>query len=506
MTTRQKAIIIGAGPAGLTAAFELLERTDIVPMVIEASDNVGGISRTYVFKGNRLELGGHRFFSKSDRVMAWWQRFLPVEAGDSDGTDDDRMLVRKRVSRILFRGKLFDYPLTLSPATVGKLGLAATARAGFSYIGARLFPIRPERTLEEFVVNRFGRYLFSVFFKEYTEKVWGVECKEIPADWGAQRIKGVSVSRVLRHALRKLLTRGDTSIGQKSTETSLIERFLYPKHGPGQMWETVAERVRERGGDVVLNTRAQGIEVKDGRVVAVTVEDGASGEARRLTGDYFFSTMPVRELIAGLTPPPPEAVREVAEGLMYRDFMTVGILARRLCIGGGVSGGTLAKKLPDNWIYVQEPGVAVGRIQVYNNWSPHMVADPETVWLGMEFFVNETDALWTSADHDVVAVAVAELEKLGFVAADDVIDALVVRQKKAYPAYFGTYARLGEIRHYLSTMDNLFLLGRNGQHRYNNQDHSMLTAMTAVDGIAAGAPDHDAVWRVNTEDEYHEET
>ena len=505
MAKRQKAIIIGAGPAGLTAAFELLERTDIVPLVVEASDNVGGISRTYVHKGNRLELGGHRFFSKSDRVMAWWQRFLPVETGVSAGTADDCMLVRTRVSRILFRGKLFDYPLTLSPATVGKLGLAATARAGFSYMRARLFPIRPERTLEEFVVNRFGRYLFSVFFKEYTEKVWGVECNEIPADWGAQRIKGVSVSRVLRHALGKLLRGGDTSIGQKSTETSLIERFLYPKHGPGHMWETVGTRVRQLGGEVLLNTRARGLEVEDGRVVAVTVEDATGGGTRRLTGDYFFSTMPVRELIAGLAPPPPEAVREVARGLMYRDFMTVGILAGRLGLGGGVTGGTLAEKLPDNWIYVQEPGVKVGRIQIYNNWSPSMVADPETVWLGMEFFVNETDALWTMADRDVVATAVGELEKLGFVAAADVLDALVVRQKKAYPAYFGTYARLGEIREYLSAVGNLFLLGRNGQHRYNNQDHSMLTAMTAVDGIAAGAPDHDAVWRVNTEDEYHEE-
>ena len=505
MAKQRTAIIIGAGPAGLTVAFELLERTDIVPLVVEASDNVGGISRTYVYKGNRLELGGHRFFSKSDRVMAWWQRFLPVEAEDSAEATDDCMLVRNRVSRILFRGKLFDYPLTLSPATVGKLGLMATARAGFSYMRARLFPIRPERTLEEFVVNRFGRYLFTVFFKEYTEKVWGVECNEIPADWGAQRIKGVSVSRVLRHALRKLLSGGDTSIGQKSTETSLIERFLYPKHGPGHMWETVCARVREMGGEVLLNTRAQAIEAKDGRVVAVTVEDGTSGGTRRITGDFIFSTMPVRELISGLAPSPPEAVREVAEGLMYRDFMTVGILARRLQIGGGVTGGTLAEKLPDNWIYVQEPGASVGRIQIYNNWSPYMVADPETVWMGMEFFVNETDALWTMANREVISVAIGELEKLGFVAVIDVLDALVVRQKKAYPAYFGTYARLGEIRDYLSAMDNLFLLGRNGQHRYNNQDHSMLTAMTAVDGIAAGAPDHDAVWRVNTEDEYHEE-
>ena len=524
MTQRRTAIIIGAGPAGLTAAFELLEQTDIVPVVIEAADNVGGICRTYVFEGNRLELGGHRFFSKSDRVMDWWQRFLPVRGDGSDDVriayhnqsrpiepaaaddgDVDCMLVRKRVSRILFRGRFFDYPLSLSPATVRKLGLAATAAAGFSYVRARLLPVRPERTLEDFVVNRFGRYLFSVFFKEYTEKVWGVDCRDIPADWGAQRIRNVSIARVLRHALRRLIAGADSSIGQKATETSLIERFLYPRYGPGHMWETVAARVREMGGEVRLETRAVGLEAAGGKVVAVTVEDVASGESRRLTGDFFFSTMPVSELIGAITPPPPPAVCEVAAGLRFRDFMSVGLLVRRLTVEGGVTAQTLAAKLPDNWIYVQEPGVGVGRIQIYNNWSPYMVEDPDTVWLGMEYFVDEGDDLWCMADADVVAFAVSEMEKLGFLAGADVEASLVVRQKKAYPAYFGTYARFAEIRGYLDGLANLFLLGRNGQHRYNNMDHSMLTAMTAVDGIAAGAIDHAAVWGVNTEEEYHEE-
>lgn len=522
---KQKAIIIGAGPAGLTAALELLERTKVVPLVLEASDGVGGISRTHVHNGNRIDLGGHRFFSKSDRVMDWWLRILPVkaetpgnvtvsyhrdqravEAGSGGQSDEENcMLVRNRVSRILFRGKLFDYPLSLSPRTLRNLGLWTTARAGFSYLLAQAFPVRPERSLEDFIVNRFGRHLYSIFFEEYTEKVWGVPCRDIPADWGAQRIKGVSIVRVLRHAVAKMLKGKDRSLSQKDTETSLIEHFLYPKYGPGHMWERVTERVRGLGGEVLLSTEVTGLETDEGRIIAVSARNRKTGEETRHSGDFFFSTMPVRELIASLSPAVGGAAREVSDGLMYRDFMTVGLLVRKLTIGGSVTAAELAQKLPDNWIYVQEPGVKVGRLQIFNNWSPWMVKDPGTIWLGMEYFVDEGDRLWTMQDADMTAFAISEMEKLGFLAAPDVLDSVVLRQKKAYPAYFGTYKRFDEIRAHFQRIGNLFLLGRNGQHRYNNQDHSMLTAMVAVDSIVAGHPDQEAVWAVNTEEEYHEE-
>jgi protoporphyrinogen oxidase len=522
---RRRAVVIGAGPAGLTAALELLERTDVVPLVFEASDGVGGISRTFRHNGNRIDLGGHRFFSKSDRVMDWWQRILPVAADDqasvrvsyhrqeravastataADG--DNVMLVRRRVSRILFRRRFFDYPLSLSLRTILNLGLVNTGIAGFSYLWARAFPRRPEATLEDFIINRFGGYLYRAFFRDYTKKVWGVACTDIPADWGAQRIKGLSITKALLHAARKLVRGVDTSQRQKGTETSLIERFLYPKYGPGHMWERVTELVKEKGGTVELGTRVVGIESKGDRIAAVQVEDHMTGVRRRIEAEWFFSTMPIRDLVTALDPPVPPEVKAVADGLPYRDFMTVGLLVRRLTVHGGVAPAELSAKLPDNWIYVQEPDVMVGRIQVFNNWSPYLVADPaNTVWIGLEYFLDETDEMWKAQDGRIVDFALSEMEKIGFLARADVLDSVVIRQKKAYPAYFGTYKQIDLVRDHLSRYHNLFLLGRNGQHRYNNQDHSMLTAMIAVDLIAAGSPERAAVWQVNVEEEYHEE-
>ncbi len=520
MSDKPTAIIIGAGPAGLTAALELLERADHRVVVFEAADGVGGISRTHVHNGNRIDLGGHRFFSKSDRVMDWWRRILPIEEaadvtyhgktraveadGDAAGAEDV-MLVRNRVSRIYFRGQFFDYPLSLSAATIKKLGLATMAVAGFSYIKARLLPVRPERTLEDFIVNRFGRHLYSIFFRDYTEKVWGVPCEKIPADWGAQRIKGVSITAVIKHALKKAFGGRDGSVSQKDTQTSLIERFLYPRFGPGHMWERVTDLVREKGGEVRFGRRVAGLEADGGTIVAALVEDTATGETSRIEGDVFFSTMPVRPLVRSLSPEAPAHVREVADGLMYRDFMTVGLLLKRLALNGGVKADELAEKLPDNWIYVQEPGVKVGRIQVFNNWSPYLVKDPDTIWIGLEYFVDDTEEFWTQPDQATKDFAIREMTNMGFIDPADVLDSVVLRQRKAYPAYFGTYDRFSEVRDFLKGFANLYPLGRNGQHRYNNQDHSMLTAMVAVDGLSQGRNPIDAVWDVNTEEEYHEE-
>jgi protoporphyrinogen oxidase len=374
-------------------------------------------------------------------------------------------------------------------------------RIGVSYLRARLHPIRDEVSLEDFMVNRFGRELYATFFEDYTEKVWGVPPSEITADWGAQRIKGLSISKALLHAARSALrpARRAGDIYQRGTETSLIERFLYPKRGPGQLWEEVTRRIVERGGQVILDTTVVALHVEDDRVVAASVRD-AGGNVTRVEGDYFFSTIPIRELIAGLDAEVPERVRAVAAGLQYRDFITVGLLADRLKVrepDGGL--------LKDTWIYIQEPDVLLGRLQIFNNWSPYLVSDPSKVWIGLEYFCYDTDDLWKMADDDLKKFAIAEVSRIGILEAPDVSDAHVVRVPKTYPAYFGTYSRFDELKDFSDRIENLFLVGRNGMHKYNNQDHSMLTAMHAVDGIVAGKIDKKALWEINTEQEYHEE-
>jgi protoporphyrinogen oxidase len=411
------------------------------------------------------------------------------------------MLVRSRKSRIFFNRSFFDYPISLSPQTVRNLGLVKIAKIGVSYLRAKAFPIRDEVNLEQFLVNRFGRELYRTFFQSYTEKVWGVPCHEIGAEWGAQRIKGLSITKALVHALSKLWKR-DRSLSQKGTETSLIERFLYPKFGPGQMWEVCAEKIRELGGEVRTNVQVRSFEREGNKVIGVQGVDLSSGETFEFRGDYYFSTMPVKDLIRGFGPGVPENVVEVAEGLVYRDFLTVGLLVDRLNIrdeGEGDEG-----QLKDNWIYIQEPDVLVGRLQIFNNWSPSMVSDPTKVWLGLEYFCDEGDDLWRRDDTELKELGIEELVKMGFVEPGAVREGTVIRMPKTYPAYFGTYDRFDEIREFLDPIENLFLTGRNGMHRYNNQDHSMLAAMTAVDNILAGVTEKASLWDVNVEQEYHE--
>jgi protoporphyrinogen oxidase len=522
--TQKTAIIIGAGPAGLTAALDFLRKSDIRPIVLEASQEIGGISRTVRYKGNRMDIGGHRFFSKSDRVMQWWMALMPpvvdgaadttisyqnrqhtlepISAAGPDADPDLVMLVRRRKSRIYFLRRFFAYPITLTPDTLAKLGLWRTLRVGMSYLYTKVRQRTPEKSLEDFLINRFGRQLYLTFFKSYTEKVWGVRCDEISAEWGAQRIKGLSLSRAITHFVKEIFSRRkrDTDLAQKGTETSLIEQFLYPKYGPGQLWEHVADLIGQQGGEVLRGWRVTDVETdgKD-RIVAVKAVS-ESGEMRRFTGDYFFSTMPVKELISALDQPVPPNVMEVAQGLMYRDFVTVGLLAHKLAVTEPDGS-----PLEDTWIYIQEADVLLGRLQIFNNWSPYMVADPSKFWLGLEYFCYDTDALWNMKDEEIKQFAVREIEKIGILKAGDVLDGHVVRVPKTYPAYFGTYDRFEEIRSYLDRFQNLFLVGRNGMHKYNNQDHSMLTAMTAVDNILAGNFDKSSLWEINTEQEYHEE-
>jgi protoporphyrinogen oxidase len=516
---KKTALIIGAGPAGLTAALELLRRSDITPVVLEADHQVGGISRTVNHLGNRIDIGGHRFFSKSDWVMNWWKDILPVQSEDAGpvriayqnqsreidvapvaGMDPDRaLLLRGRLSRIYYLRRFFDYPIKLSMNTLGNLGSARVLKIGISYAWARLFPRKHERTLEDFLINRFGRQLYLTFFKDYTEKVWGVPCKEISAEWGAQRIKGLSVSSALKHALRKAL-----GLAQKTVNTSLIERFLYPKFGPGQMWEEVANQVRERGGVIHFGHQVRGVRIENGRVIAVRAWDEATQHEVEFACDYAFSTMPVRDLVRGMNAVP-AGVREAAEALPYRDFITVGLLAKKMRANPQSRSVSANNMPPDNWIYIQESDVKVGRLQIFNNWSPGMVADPSKVWMGLEYFCNEGDALWEMSDDALKALGKREMAKIGLLDEVDVEDAVVIRMPKAYPAYFGGYARFDEVRAWLDGIGNLFPVGRNGMHRYNNQDHSMLTAKMAVDNILAGRTCKANLWTVNVDDEYHEE-
>jgi len=519
--SEKKAIIIGAGPAGLTAAYELAIRTGMQPIVLEMSQWMGGISRTVNHNGNRIDIGGHRFFSKSDRVMDWWLSMMPLEAsvsgsfaityqnrqqeltaeggGPDPETEDRVMLVRSRKSRIYFNRSFFDYPVTLNLNTVRNLGLVRMMKIGFSYLWRVVFPIRPETNLESFFINRFGRELYRTFFESYTEKVWGVRCQDISAEWGAQRIKGLSITRTLLHLFKKLLPKR-RDIRQKDVETSLIEQFLYPKLGPGQMWETVADRVRRAGGEIRTGWRVTRLHTDGDRVTGVTARHMETGEDMTLQADLVFSTMAIKDLVAGLDGPVPDDVQQVASGLMYRDFITVGLLLRDLKIRN-----RNGSRIDDNWIYIQEPDVKVGRLQVFNNWSPYMVKDPQHTWIGLEYFCNEGDELWSRSDQDLARLGVEELDRIGIIRQEDVLDHVVIRMPKTYPAYFGAYAQFDVVRAFLDRFDNLYLVGRNGMHRYNNQDHSMLTAMTAVDNIVAGRTDKSNVWSVNTEQEYHEE-
>lgn len=523
------AIIAGAGPAGLTAAYELLLRTDIIPIIYEKTEDIGGISKTVNYKGNRIDIGGHRFFSKSDRVMDWWLHILPMEdthedavqiqyqnktkvldthhvelASDKDA--DKIMLVRNRLSRIYFLKQFFSYPVTLSGETIQGLGLWRTFKIGMSYMMTQALPKRKEVSLEDFFINRFGKELYLTFFKDYTEKVWGQKCSEISADWGAQRIKGLSILKAIQHAVKSKKKKPTTDVSQKEVETSLIERFLYPKFGPGQMWEEVARLIVEKGGKINMGYEVTGIEHDGDNVTEVQLKNSKTGEQKTEKCDYFFSTMPVKQLLTNLHPAAPSHITEIAQGLMYRDFITVGLLMDKLKIRHDkTQPSSSSNTVKDNWIYIQEREVKVGRLQIFNNWSPFMVANPNHVWIGMEYFCNDHDSLWNMKDEDLRKLGIEELSAIDIIDKKDVLDSTVLRMEKAYPAYFGTYNQFEALKDYTDTFKNLFLIGRNGMHKYNNSDHSMLTAMTAVDNIIAQRTDKKNIWEINTEMDYHEE-
>jgi len=465
-------VVIGGGPAGLTAAYELA-KLDRHSIVFEQDALVGGISRTVNYKGYRFDIGGHRFFTKVEMVEALWDEILHEE-----------FLVRPRLSRIFYGGKFFDYPLKPMNALLG-LGPIEAVRIGVSYLASMLFPYEDERTFDKWVSNRFGKRLFEIFFKTYTEKVWGMPCDEMSADWAAQRIKNLDLLTAVRNAFL-----GERGAGGEVV-TTLIEQFRYPPHGPGQMWESCVKRLADKGVETITETRVESLRHENGRIVSALV-NGPAGR-REVEGEHFLSSMPVRTLLNCMDPAPPADILAAANSLRYRDFLTVGLIVDQ------------EETFPDNWIYIHSPDVKLGRIQNFKNWSPHMVPDTSMTSLGLEYFVNEGDELWTSTDEELIELGKKECDLLGLAPADKVIDGTVIRVPKAYPIYDDNYQdALKEIRGWLDGLPNLHLVGRNGQHRYNNQDHSMVTAVYAARNIAAGATEYD-VWDVNVEDDYHEE-
>ena len=538
MTDKQSVVIIGGGPAGLTAAWELIkdggaDRYDVT--VLEETHEFGGISRTVKHNGNRMDIGGHRFFSKDDRIMGWWKNTLPLQGapsyddkklnrehdmepgGPDPEVEDKVMLKRHRVSRIYWNKHFLDYPISLSAGTLKAMGFKLTMVAGFSYLKSMVHKL-PEDNLENFYINRFGRKLYSMFFEGYTEKLWGRHPSEISADWGAQRVKGLSIMGVLKNAFQKLLPKKRDN---SEVETSLIEEFWYPKYGPGQLWETVESNCENAGVKVVTDAKVIEVRQQNGHISSVVTE-AADGTRTEWNADQFISSMPVKDLVEAIdaagvdteaaatgSKAAPEAVTEVAEGLPYRDFVTVGLLVNHLKLENTTDIPTLGNPpiVPDCWIYVQDPGYKVGRIQVFNNWSPYLVKNvDDTVWIGLEYFCEEGDTFWNMSEEDAVKFAISELMRMGVIEKpEDVLDSHRERVKKAYPAYFDTYDRIDEVIDYLDGFGNLYCVGRNGQHRYNNMDHSMATAIEAVDNIKSGKATKENVWSVNTDQSYHEE-
>jgi protoporphyrinogen oxidase len=466
----KKVVIIGAGPAGLTAAYEL-SKAGVCSTLLEKDNLVGGLARTVHHKGYGFDIGGHRFFTKVKPVEEMWKEVM-----------GDDFLLRNRLSRIYYQKKFFHYPLKPVNA-LRNLGLWNAVTILLSYLKAQAFPIKPERNLEEWVTNRFGKRLYSIFFKTYTEKVWGIPCREISAEWSAQRIKDLSLLSALKAALV-------AKAPQKSTVIrTLIDTFHYPRKGSGMMWERVADIVTRRGSRVMLNCETVNILWSD-RVTGIRVRE--KGRTKVIEGTDFISSMPIRELIARFEPAAPAEVQAAANKLTYRDFLTVALIINR-------------DAFPDNWIYIHDPGVKLGRIQNFKSWSPEMVPDPTTTCLGLEYFCFEGDGLWNLSDHDLAELGKTELEVLGLVKRSEVIEGSVVRTPKAYPVYDGNgeyREAIRVVRRFVDGLGNLQLVGRNGMHKYNNQDHSMLTAMLAAKNILGARLD---LWGVNVDEEYQEE-
>ena len=511
----KKVVIIGAGPAGLAAAYKLLtESKEYKVIILEEENKIGGISKTINYHGNRIDIGGHRFFTKSKEVLNFWKEILPVQGKDSfddkklkrkkelpktkiDPDKEDKVfLIRNRISRIFYENKLFNYPISLNLKTIKNLGVFRTIICGFSYIKTKIIK-KKEKSLEDFYINRFGKKLYSIFFKDYTKKVWGRSPKNISKEWGYQRVKGISLFEVIKDYFNRLF-----KIKNKKKETSLIEKYLYPKYGPGQLYEEIAKKVKKLGGKVLTNSKVIKIKKKNNKITEVVYINNNKEIVE--SADYVISSMPLKDLCNSLNNIP-KNILTISNNLPYRDFITVGVLTDKLLLKNKTKIKTFNDNIPDCWLYVQDTNVKLGRIQVFNNWSPYMVKDIyKTTWIGLEYFCNENDSFWNLSDTKIKQLAIKELQKLKVIN-DNILDSCVIRIKKAYPAYFDSYKDIDQLKDYLNKIDNLYCIGRNGQHRYNNMDHSIMTAFKAVNNIINNIKDKDEIWNVNIEKKYHEE-
>ena len=514
---KRKVVIVGAGPAGLTAAYELLNKSkDYDVIVLEESNQVGGISKTVNYKGNRMDMGGHRFFSKDKRVNDWWEQMLPTQGklpiddiilqrkstikkgGPNPNKEDKVMLKRNRLSRIFFNNKFFDYPISLKFSTIKNMGFGTTIIVGFSYLKACLFK-RKEESLEDFYINRFGKKLYSMFFENYTENLWGRHPREISPEWGAQRVKGLSIIAIIKDIFGKIFKKKNRKV-----ETSLIEEFSYPKLGPGELWEITAQKIENMGGKILLNSKV--ISIHKNKNIIDNVTYLSDNNKNVIKCDYFISSMPIKDLVTSMNNVPKE-YKDIAIDLPYRDYITIGVLLNKLNLKNETNTKTINNIIPDNWVYVHNKNVKMGRLQVYNNWSPYLVKDiNNTIWLGLEYFCNENDEMWNLSDDEFANMGIKEMIDMHLIDNEEnVLDYHVERVKKAYPAYFDSYKDIDILKEYLNKLDNLYCVGRNGQHRYNNIDHSMVTSFETVNNIINNIKDKSNIWNVNTENEYHEE-
>ena len=508
----KRVVVIGAGPAGLTAAYELVKTKKFEVIVLEESNDVGGISKTINYKGNRMDIGGHRFFSKSDRVTKWWESFMGVQGapsyddlvlkkekkmvdkGPNPEVEDEVFLNRDRISRIYYKNKFFDYPVSLKYNTIKNMGFFETILVGFSYLKSLIFK-KKEYSLEDFYINRFGKKLYSMFFENYTEKLWGRHPSKISPDWGAQRVKGLSIFAMIKDVFKKIF-----HIKNKNVETSLIESSIYPKYGPGQFWELISKQIVDNGGKILFGYKATKIQKKNNKIKSIICDNG-----EEIKGDIFLSSMPLKDLILSIDDKKEKRIEKIALNLPYRDFVTVGVLLKKINLKNETKIKTLNNIIPDCWLYVQDCNVKLGRIQVFNNWSPYLVKDYNKLWLGLEYFCNEGDTFWNLKDKEYKKFVADELIKMNLISEQkDILDYHVEKVKKAYPAYFDSYKNIDVLKNYINKIDNLLCIGRNGQHRYNNMDHSMLTAFYAVDYLNNKVKNKEGIWSINAEKEFHE--
>ena len=505
-------VIIGAGPAGLSCAYEILKNNKNIKVTIfEEEEMVGGISKTVNYKGNRIDIGGHRFFTKNEEVKKLWLELLPLQnkpayddkilniekkfpkKGKNPEKDDSVMLIRNRVSRIYYNHKFFDYPVNFNFKTIKNMGFATTCSCGVSYLKSTIHKL-DEFNLENFYINRFGKKLYSMFFEGYTTKVWGKTPCEIDSSWGSQRVKGISISKVMVDYFKRIF-----HFENNNKETSLIESFYYPKYGPGQLYETLADEVKKLGGKIIKNAKVVKVKKNNEKITSIIyLKDNRYINYR---GDILVSSMPLKDLILSMNDVP-KKITKISSNLPYRDFVTVGLLVPSFKVE---DSNTIHGSVNDNWIYVQDKNVKLGRIQIFNNWSPYMVKDQvNNIWMGLEYFCQENDEFWTMRDKDIVNMAKEELKSMQFYEGK-ILDSIVIRVKKAYPAYFDSYKNIDEVRKYINNIDNLYCIGRNGTHSYNNMDHSIYSGLLCGRMINKEEHDLDKLWNINVDKSYHEE-